>query len=465
MIVPDLATARSRGLTVVDPPSSGVFGCLSLTLATGMILAVKSVRPTLAVELIPMQIVQPLHTLGAIGFLLCGIAMLRVLVLRKAGLAGTRRGSTATAILAGFVTVAGVLIVAGHGSGLEYVTWPLPLTVVPVGVMVALAVDTWRQLSRLSAISPEGAWLLLTGLCLAPLGMIERLLGVSSQNVTRSLMLEWHALDTVFAGFNTAIYGAAILLVCEPGKLRPARSLWLYAVAVFALLSTFGHHHYVSAQPGGLKWIAFVASMLGLVSFVRHVVAASRSARGSPRTPASHLFLSASFWTIFAVGSGILMAVPHLNLVLHGTHAVVGHAMGAMIGINGMIILGAVIDAHPDPRRSVIRWGVTLCNVSLALLVVDLVAAGVVKGILRLDAGYHEYQPVVRFLLLPLPVFGLMLAGSIALLVRESVPPRVGVTVTRHFSISSNNKHHRSPGQLGGRPLGGRGETIGEGRR
>lgn len=391
---------------------TGVFIGLALTLGTGLLLGVKAGRPEVWVQSFPLPVVRPLHTLGTMGLLLCGIVALREIVVRRSGGVSRVPASGLVVILIGFLVVSGVMIVLGRGSGLEYLSWPVALTVVPIAVLVLMALDTWRNLACLADLSSEGSWLLLMGLCLAPLGMTERMLSVGVVDITRALTIEWHGLDTVFAGINTALYGAAILATSEPGRGRPLRHRWLYLLAVFALLSTFGHHHYMSGQASALKWIAFTASMLGMVSFVRHVGAVWRGrGRRTGVDAASVLLRSATIWTAVAVGSGVVLAVPQVNLILHGTHAVVGHAMGAIIGVDVMIILAGLIMASGEgvDERRVRRWTLVL-NLALGLMVLDLMVSGGAKGLLRVGADHHAYQPLVRGLLMPLPILGCVLS-------------------------------------------------------
>lgn len=392
-----------------------VAACLTLTVGTGVLLGVKAARPAVFLGALPVQVLQPLHTLGVIGFLLCGVATLHALALRKARAPGQTACRAVAAIHLCLVVTGGGAIVVGSGSGIEYLSWPVPLTILPVATLSFLAWSAARNVRCLSRLSGEGAWLLLTGLCLAPLGLIERAAGSGVTDITRSLTIEWHALDTVFAGLNTAIYGLAIVLSSDAGRVRPLRSGWRWGLAAFALLSTFGHHHYASAQPLSLKWAAFVASMLGLISFVRHVAFARAAimARGdSAHAPA--LGRSAAVWTAFAVGSGVLLAVPQVNHLLHGTHAIVGHAMGAVIGVDVLIVLGAMMGARRAPARAAsVRRATLICNIALALIVLDFALAGVAKGAIRVGSSHHEYQPVVRWTMAPLPVLGGILAGSL----------------------------------------------------
>jgi len=410
--------------------------CLLWTLGTGVLLGVKSTRPTLGVYAMPVQILQPLHTLGVVCFLMAGILTMHAAVIRRAGARCSVPVAWTAAVIAAFSISAAIMIFAGFGSGLEYTSWPLALTILPLGVFVAMGWDAWRNLPHLTNRAPEGAWLLLVGLCLTPLGLAERLSGAGSDDPSRSLMVEWHALDTVFAGFNTALYGLGILLIARPGRGRPLRHPLLFGLATFALLSTFGHHHYVSAQPHTLKLVAFAASMLGMLSFVRHVRAVRLTRAASDLGPGAPLIRAGAIWTIFAVGSGVLLAEPHTNLLLHGTHAIVAHSMGAVIGVNVAIVLGGLFEAsresatQSDHERATVGRLARWFNVLLVLLILNLLAAGLVKGVIRLGGSHHDYQPVVRSLLSPLPLIGtalMIVVARISLLIVRGHPPMVGL--------------------------------------
>lgn len=392
-----------------------------MTLLTGVYIALLSTRPTIAPWLPTMRTMRPLHTLGMAGMLLCGLIALRSTVFARTNCRATIPGSVLAFVSVVFLIVAAIEITLGRGSGIEYIGWPLWLTWVPIGVLAVMAWDTIVNLDKLTSCSGEGAWLLLIGLCLTPLGMIERIVGVDAYGIARSLSVEWHALDTVFAGFNTALYGLGILLVSEPGSGRPPRNRWLYFLSVFALLSTFGHHHYMSGQLDTLKRIAFVASMLGILSFVRHVRGVWRKNQRLEDDPSSPLIRSASIWMIFAVGSGVMLAIPQVNLVLHGTHAIVGHAMGAVIGVDVMIILAGLL-SQPGARhrsRTIGRY-TRLCNIALSLMVLNLIVAGVAKGFMRMSHTHYEYLPVIRGILIPLPFFGIVLSVGLLGLARAA---------------------------------------------
>ena len=412
-----LPTAASRPLFVFT-----TLVCLLLALATGLVVAVKVVLPELALLALPLQVLRPLHTLASIGCLFAGISALFLFAGKEAGARGMNALAVVLAVLIlTFLPAAALSILIGAGSGKEYVSWSPALTPMLVVLFALLAVSFFANLRAFVGASPEAAWLIGLGLLCIPLGLIE----ASSYRVVgprfaKEISLDWHALDIIFAGWSAALYGFGILIV--GGKVKPLRATWLYALAAFTFVSTFGHHHYLSPQAQAIKVIALTASMMAGLSFVRHIRTVLRT-RGEPAGgPLGPLLRTVELWTLVAIGSGILLAVPRVNLVLHGTYAVIAHSMGAMIGVDVILVLGGLayylrpLEAPVLARISrYTRW----FNVALALMWVDLVLAGVLKGVMRFDTVHAVYQPMVLRMLMPLPVLGLLVAVPLALICFE----------------------------------------------
>lgn len=411
------------GLLLVLLPVACLLGVLSV----GVLVGVKSAHPELLMNVLSMRVLQPLHAFLGVAFVLCGLASGVVFVLRKecGGIGGDWLVGPAMLV---FVVGSILAIMLNRASGVEYVAWPLGMSLFLGVIFVTLAGAVLSRLSVLSARTPEGAWLIVIGLLLVALGLGERSAEIIAQpSMTRGLTVEWHALDTFFAGWNAALYGLGMVAIMRPGdRGRPLRGTWLFILATFCLLSTFSHHHYQSAQPSLLKWIALTASMLAAVSFMRHVWAILMSwgkHRVDHRSPPERsFFLAAEFWTLSAVGTGILLAVPQLNIIMHGTSAIVAHSMGSMIGVNVMIIFGVMVRyadsvdgawAMRLARR--VRW----TGITLVLVCLDLVLAGGVEGVLRVDRTFQEFDPVVKLWLWPLPFLGVGLAVALAMLTRE----------------------------------------------
>ena len=120
----------------------------------------------------------------------------------------------------------------------------------------------------------------------------------------------------------------------------------LFGVGLLNSFTNFAHHSYHLPQSNLVKWIAFVVSMLEIIIFLRVIAdlwILVQKRRGGEFEATRASFGAAKLWTAAIVGSAILISIPPLNAIIHGTYVVAGHAMGAMIGIDTMILFGAII--------------------------------------------------------------------------------------------------------------------------
>ena len=410
----------------------------------GLLGAVKIAYPSALLEVLPFTILRPLHAFLAISAVLIG---LQGLVLAIIGEPVSRRWFWIYgAGLALFVIGGGGALTAGQGSGREYFSWPV---LVSAPLLVALIMFLWKLFlagRRLERRSPEGFWLIGFGGAFILSGLVEshlwRFPAIAS-NFVQDLTIQWHGIDTFFAGVNTVLYGCGVFMLSP--KPKPLRNKMLFGVAGFSLLFTFGHHHYVSPQPGFLKTLAFIASMLAMVSFLRHLRAYGKLSRPSfSNSYAAPLWRTVQLWTIMSIASGVLFAVPQLNLIVHGTYLVLIHAMGSMIGVNFMIIVAGGL-AFAAKRRQIrparIRWGVQLVNLSLAALWLTLGAAGLLKGIIRIDGDYHDYQPLRAIALYSFPIAGAVLLAGVALLSHEMIRANLAARQKDRLTLSQLIAH------------------------
>lgn len=384
----------------------------------GVLGALRLVLPWESWEFLSFVRLRPLHTFLAIASMLSGIVGLLHLCLARVD---RPIGGVALWIqfvsLVSFFGIGAVSLWLGWGSGREYISWSAPVaTLVLLPLLLALF-QTWGSRGALAKHSPEGTWLLGLGFGLLCLGLLESylwLLPAVGGQFVRDLTVQWHGIDAFIAGLNVSLYGASMFLMDKSA--RALRTPALLVVATFSLLFTFGHHHYASPQPSYLKVLAFVASMLAITSFVRHSRAylASAAARRS-QDGVVCLMRSVQLWTIVSLLSGILFAVPQLNVFLHGTHLVVVHAMGSMIGISLIIYMGVFCSSDSQMDHAVasrVRWSVRGINFSLVALWLALGVGGVYKGVARIEMDYLLFAPRLVWMYGAFAVVGGILAVS-----------------------------------------------------
>lgn len=394
--------------------------CIVVAVVLGMVVSLKLADYGFALDWIPFQRLRPLHTFFSISAVISGLLGLIATINRD-----TSRSDTLSQqqflLMTLFIVIGAVTLAMGITSGREYISWHPALSVLLFGALAIASFGVFRNWRLMARRSPESSWLIGFGSLFILGGLIESHLWLwpsVGYNSVRDLTVQWHGLDIFFAGLNAALYGCAIQITTPQTK--SLRGRWLFVIATVSLLFTFGHHHYASPQPDLLKTLSFLASMLAMVSFVRHL-RATLQLSGEPNhlTP---LLKAVETWTLVAAGSGILLAIPYINTVFHGTYAVVVHAMGSMIGVNLMIILAGGfafvgMEDQVSPRR--IYIAVKLINYSLTALWVLFMLTGLAEGVLRTTTDYLLIYANLQPLLAVLPVIGLALMSGVLIVCLE----------------------------------------------
>lgn len=326
-----------------------------------------------------------------------------------------------------FFISAGASLLVGSYSGREYFSWP-PIYSIPLILSVIISCFLFfNNFNYLSTRSPEGSWLVGFGIIFILIGLSESLawlIPAIGNNFVKDLTLQWHGIDTFFAGLNALLYGVGVFVLQKDPK--PLRKKWLYVIAISSLLFTFGHHHYLSPQPHFLKILAFIASMIAMFSFIKHLRAFRKleKAKKESRTAMESLFRGVELWTVISFGTGILFAIPQVNLIVHGTYLIVMHSMGSMIGVQLFLVFvgGFHIFTIVNQKSAYrIKLGVKLLNYTLIAICVLMSVVGVIKGVMRPDHLFLEFNSTMQYYLYLLPVLGLFLLVSISLLSVELI--------------------------------------------
>ena len=258
------------------------------------------------------------------------------------------------------------------------------------------------------------------------------------------LQVQWKSAGTLVGSFNFLVYGSLIYLgerLSGDRSYGQSRTAFLlFAVGCLNSFTNFAHHTYHIPQNPLVKWIAFVVSVMEIIVVFRVLsdIVKLRGVKPEPGVASamSGFLTSARWWTLAMVFGGVIISVPTWNSIIHGTHVVVGHAMGAELGIDGMILFGVVtfllLTLYPDAASvrerldgNAMRGIIVRLNVAAAVLVSWLMLSGTVQGILR-----YRQQPIPGWLVGGRVVFvvaGFFLALSLIDLLARWVPLLFGV--------------------------------------
>jgi len=396
---------------------------MAVTLVSGILGALYSV-PALAPSFqaigLDLRQLRPIHTAFALAWIFLGGVAVVHRWLQDHGGVPTPGDRWRLRIQVGSWAIAGagilLTLAMGIGSGREYVGFH---PVFSAFILLGWICYVWNFF-RVAGPGFFERPLYLTmwgvGMILFIVTFIEQhlyLLPSFFGNPVQDLQVQWKATGNLVGSFNLFVYGSVIYIgerISRDPKYGHSRLAYaLFAVGLLNSFTNFAHHSYHLPQDHIVKWISFVVSMLEITILCRVVyelwklVNATQeqafcAARGS--------FAASKYWSVFILLSAVLISIPPLNAIIHGTYAVTGHAMGATIGIDTMILLGAIIwilGEHLQAREGELASSVLQTtrmkrilvglNLGVGALVLWLHVSGVITGVSR--AGFAPGETYV----------------------------------------------------------------------
>lgn len=242
-------------------------------------------------------------------------------------------------------------------------------------------------------------------------------------HLVKDMTIQWKSYGSLVGSWNLLIYGSALYLmdkIAENQKYSySSLAYWIYFLGLFNLMFNWGHHIYTLPTQPYVQYIAYGVSMTELLLFGRIIYlwkSSIDSAKKNYHLETYRFLIAADAWVFLSLGLAILMSIPALNIYMHGTHVVVGHTMGATIGINSMLLLAFISDIYGKTKRNekAIKQGYWIANISLFVFWVALIAAGFVKSYWQFtkpDFIYGELMSSLR------PYFYVFLISGITLIV------------------------------------------------
>ncbi|MFQ5844077.1 MAG: cbb3-type cytochrome c oxidase subunit I, partial [Planctomycetota bacterium] len=331
--------------------------CAAVVSGVAVGLAYTGYEPALRSAGLTLQRLRPVHTASAFGWVFLGGAAVVYFYLHRTfgppSPSMRRRTICQTALWAAAGVGILATLLAGWSTGREYLGYH-PVFSVPI--LIGWILFAWNYYQRVG-ISLRGrpvyVYMWSVAIALFVITYVEGhlyLLGFVSDRPVRDLAIQWKSYGTMVGSFNLLAYGSIMYVAgAIRGDDRYAYSRTAFALFCAGVLNTFtnyGHHTYHLPQSAWIHWISFVVSMLEtiiLLKVFRDLLALRRAAPATDDLRVPDRFVrSATLWTFLMLLLSVAIAVPPLNALIHGTHVVVAHSMGSMIGIDSMILWAAL---------------------------------------------------------------------------------------------------------------------------
>jgi len=327
--------------------------------------------------------------------------------------------------------VTGTVILAcyfgGQFGGREYWAFPAVLALPIFASWILFGFNYFKTVAAEHEPWPVYYWMWGTGIIFFFLTFSEAylwLIPYFRENMIREITVQWKAYGALVGSWNMMCYGTAIFIMEKiSGDRNIARSgmaFSLFFVGLTALLFGWAHHTYPVPSASWIRGTAFIVSMLELVILGKIIWDWRQplSDYQKYRHRCAYLFIFASdAWIFLNLILALLISVPAFNILTHGTHITVAHAMGSTIGINTMILLASVFfiieermgETLPERISTIVRAGYWVTNACLLVFFGALVGAGLGKG--TFEGG--SFQQMMIAIQPYLKVFALSGAGIV----------------------------------------------------
>jgi nitric oxide reductase subunit B len=319
---------------------------------------------------------------------------------------------------------------AGKFGGREYFEYPAALSIPIFLTWILFGVNYFRTVSKSKGPWPVYYWMWATGIIFFFITFCEAYLWVIPyfrESMIREIIVQWKSYGALTGSWNMLVYGTAIYVASriagseDIAKSKLAYSL--YFLGLFNLMFGWAHHTYLVPSQTWIRTFAYMVSMTELLILGKILWDWRGSLQAYQKNKycnAYRFLFAADIWVFVNLVLALLISVPALNLITHGTHITVAHAMGSTIGINTMILLSSVfyvireelpLEIHSGCTRQV-QIGYWTANVSLAVFFTALILAGLGKG-LYTGATFQDMMLQIRPFLLIFAVSGVTLMFGI----------------------------------------------------
>jgi nitric oxide reductase subunit B len=282
-----------------------------------------------------------------------------------------------------------VSLLGGHFTGREYAGWHPAFSVLILAGWILFAWNYYSLMGLRLQGRPAFVYMWTLAIPLFAITFLEGhlyLIDEISRRPLRDIAIQWKSLGPLVGVFNQLIYGGMMVLGCRlKGSEEYAHSKTAFGLFWIGILNTFtnfGHHTFHLPQTPLVHWVSFIVSMLEVIILAKLLIDLPRNSNAvSPEFRCAKSFLrSAQLWIAAMLTLAIVISIPPLNALIHGTHVVVAHSMGAMIGIDSMILWAGMAYLIATTR---VRGAIVPLNAFLLLFWVAFLTQGMAVGAAR----------------------------------------------------------------------------------
>ncbi len=414
-------------------------GALALTAVSGLVgaLTYTDMEPQIRAAGLTLQHLRPIHTSGAFAWVFLGGVTIAHLFLRDCGadrVPGFRLRLVLQNALWGLAGIGIVVsVLAGQFSGREYAGYhPIFSALILLGWLL-FAWNYFRTVGWSLRGKPVYVYMWSVAVPLFAVTYTEGhlyLIEAISSRPLRDLAIQWKSNGTLVGSFNLMAYGSLAYAGCKmSGDATYARSRLCFSLFFVGLLNTFtnyGHHTFHLPQTPLIHWISFLISMLEVVILAKVawdvVGLLRRSGSGGGHPVAQRFAGSVTLWTFLLLVIALVISIPPLNSLIHGTPVIVAHSMGSMLGIDSMILWTAFAylmhrmlrSDHPVLTKPAILRVIPVINVTLFLFLSTFLARGAIESQKRyLGPSAPDLSHLVDIFPVAMVLTGTVLAGCI----------------------------------------------------
>jgi nitric oxide reductase subunit B len=425
-------------------------GCLVITCLCGILAALHytGAFSWLRSNGLTFQTLRPLHTtFGVAWIMLAGMAMTYTYIVNERSKffndVSHHIARSAKGILALWI-IAALAMITFHGmgryTGREYISFPPAISVLVLTGWCVYLRSIWKAGMLNLGELPVYVWMWVVGAFLFIYTFIEAhayLMPFLLNRPIRTLAIEWKSYGMLVGAMNLLVYGGmmylAELLDAENKYSRSSLAFSLFFLGLTSSFTNFAHHTYHLPQSEWVKWISFVTSMAELVILFKVLRDLTKLGQAKGRNlagPTVNLLLnSTTVWTATQLVFAILISIPPINSLLHGTLAILAHSMGSIVGIDTMAMLAVIcyLSQKQAPKgfqfnHQSASFGVKLLNSGLCVMWLTLVMQGLNSGLaLFLQGQLPEWKHFFSWLPLSFAGSGAAVATGIFLILGPTV--------------------------------------------